>query len=100
MVAVAMLVLRISESRSFAGFHGHVVLHKISQPAERCAPALVMTGGLIGVAGETGVLHSEQSARSHAIRAAVVQAVNVTRLQLPADDGFKVSHEVGGPGVD
>ena len=67
-----MVVLGISESGSLAGFDGHVVLNEISQPAEGYAPAFVMSGGLIGVTGESGVLHPEQSAGPHAIGAAVV----------------------------
>src|SRR5580692_5453686 len=89
----------ISESGSLAGFHRHVVLDKVSEPAERYAPAFVMSDGLIGVTGESGVLNPEQSAGSHAIGAAAMEAVHVTRLQFPAHDGFKVSDEVGGSGV-
>ena len=48
----------VSESMRLTRFHSQVVLHVISEPAEGCAPALMVSPGLIGMTGKTGVLNS------------------------------------------
>src|SRR5579864_8419458 len=78
---------------------GFTLFHVIPQPSQRRAPAGVVTFGLIGMSYKTRVTDSHQRSRTHTMRAALMQAVHITGLQLPAHHGLEIADEVGDPRV-
>jgi hypothetical protein len=55
---------------------------------------------LLGVAGESGMTDTNESACPHFLRAGVVHAVHLSRLEFPADDGVERVGPTGFPGVN
>src|SRR5579864_5292780 len=78
---------------------GFTLFHVIPQPSQRRAPAGVVTFGLIGMSYKTRVTDSHQRSRTHTMRAALMQSVHITGLQLPAHHGLEIADEVGDPRV-
>src|SRR6185312_8499801 len=80
--------------KSFASFY------ESFQPAKRCAPAGIMTLGLINVAGEPGMANANQRSGADFMRSSGVQSMNFVRFELPANHGGEGTDEIGDASVD
>ena len=58
-----------------------------------------MTVSLIGMARETRVPQAHKRSGADTMRPCLVQAVDIVRLEFPANHSFEVANEVSGPGM-
>ncbi len=69
-------------------------------PAEDQSPAPAVALGLLQIAGKSFLANFDQRAGSDAVRSEMLQAVNVTRLELTSHRGLQQVRETWVPGIN
>src|SRR5580692_11779546 len=69
------------------------------QPAENASPSLIVIGRRLWNTGKSFVTYPHQRARPNFLWTAMLQAMNLLRLELPTHDGLERTAPTSDPGV-